>query len=140
MEVTSRAAIPALLGHVVPEVKEQADAAAGADLYDFLKDVFTDGFLVPLLRSARTGGADDDVLTRCFRFVEILLTSHDASIRSAAAFQVIDPLFADERLLVASFPEMEEETLAIAADTLDLDRVSPDARSILRPYLSGPGH
>ncbi|MFJ9034661.1 hypothetical protein ACIRQP_40735 [Streptomyces sp. NPDC102274] len=125
---------------MVPEVKEQAEAAADLDLYDFLKDVFTDGFLVPLLNSAQTHGADDGVLTRCFRFVEILLTSPDASIRSAAAFQVIEPLFDDERLLVASFPEMGEEALAIAADTLDLDRISSDARSILRPYLSGLGH
>ncbi|MET4642060.1 MULTISPECIES: hypothetical protein [Streptomyces] len=75
MEVEFRGAIPALLGHVAPEVKEQAEAAADLNLYDFLKDVFTDGFLVPLLYSAQRDGADDDVLTRCFRFVEILLTS-----------------------------------------------------------------
>lgn len=140
MEVESRAAIPALLGRVVPEVQEQAEAASDLDLYDFLKDVFTDGFLVPLLHSTHThGAAADGVLARCFRFVEMLLTSTDASIRSAAAFQVIEPLFDDERLLVASFPAMGEEALAIAADTLDLDRISSDARSVLRPYLSGPG-
>ncbi|ROQ66571.1 hypothetical protein EDD93_0979 [Streptomyces sp. 840.1] len=124
---------------MVPEVQEQAEAASDLDLYDFLKDVFTDGLLVPLLHSAQTHDAADGALARCFRFVEILLTSPDASIRSAAAFQVIEPLFDDERLLVASFPAMGEEALAVAADTLDLDRISSDARSVLRPYLSCPG-
>ncbi|MEV7402349.1 hypothetical protein AB0N93_18440 [Streptomyces sp. NPDC091267] len=132
MEVTSRDAIPDLLGQVVPELKEQAQATADLDLYDFLKDVFTDGFLIPRLCPVK---ADGDVLRRCFRFVEILLASPDTSIGAAAVFQVIEPLFDDERLLVASFPEMGEEALAVAVNTLDPDRLSSEARHYLQPYL-----
>jgi len=138
MELTSRDAVPDLLGHVVPELKEQADAAADLDLYDFLKDVFTDGFLIPKLFSVEADGTDGDVLKRCFRFVEILLASPDTSIGAAAVFQVIEPLFDDERLLVASFPEMGEEALAIAVDTIDPNRLSSDARHALQPYLGKP--
>jgi hypothetical protein len=135
MEVTSRDAVPELLGQVVPELKAQAEAAADLDLYDFLKDVFTDGFLIPRLCS---GEADGDVLKRCFRFVEFLLASPDPSIGAAAVFQVIEPLFENERLLVAAFPEMGEQALAVAVDTLDPDRLSSDARHDLRPYLGRP--
>ncbi|MFE6963073.1 hypothetical protein [Streptomyces sp. NPDC057696] len=138
MEVKSRDAIADLLGHVVPELKEQADAAADLDLYDFLKDVFTDGFLIERLCSVEADGTDGDVLKRCFRFVEILLASPDTSIGAAAVFQVIEPLFADERLLVASFPEMGQEALAVAVATLDPDRLSSDARQALQPYLGKP--
>ncbi|MFE6805085.1 hypothetical protein ACFVEN_25865 [Streptomyces sp. NPDC057681] len=138
MEVKSRDAIADLLGHVVPELKEQADAAADLDLYDFLKDVFTDGFLIERLCSVEADGTDGDVVKRCFRFVEILLASPDTSIGAAAVFQVIEPLFADERLLVASFPEMGQEALAVAVATLDPDRLSSDARQALQPYLGKP--
>ncbi|MEU6658868.1 hypothetical protein [Streptomyces sp. NPDC046821] len=137
MEAKSREAIPGLLGDLVPELKERAEAEANLDLYDFLKDVFTDGFLIPRLCSPRAGGADGDVLERCFRFVEVLLASPDASIRAAAAFQVIEPLFDDERLLTASFPEMGEAALALAVDTLDPDRLSSGARQALQAYLGG---
>ncbi|MFE6759991.1 hypothetical protein ACFVDQ_41420 [Streptomyces sp. NPDC057684] len=122
----------------MPELKEQADAAADLDLYDFLKDVFTDGFLIERLCSVEADGTDGDVLKRCFRFVEILLASPDTSIGAAAVFQVIEPLFADERLLVASFPEMGQEALAVAVATLDPDRLSSDARQALQPYWGKP--
>lgn len=135
MEVTSRDAIPGLLGQMVPELKEQAQAAADLDLYDFLKDVFTDGFLIPKLCSVTADGTDDDVLKRCFRFVELLLASPDTSIGAAAVFQVIEPLFDEERLLVASFPKMGAEALSIAVDTIVPGRLSPDARHDLQPYL-----
>ncbi|MEU0068040.1 hypothetical protein ABZ027_00445 [Streptomyces sp. NPDC006332] len=138
MEVTSRDAVPGLLGEMVPELQDQAKAAAGLDLYDFLKDVFTEGFLIPKLCASATDGPDGDVLKRCFRFVEILLASPDTSIGAAALFQVIEPLFDEERLLVASFPEMGEEALAIAVGTLDPDRLSSSARHALRPYLGRP--
>ncbi|MFD5124074.1 hypothetical protein [Streptomyces sp. NPDC058385] len=123
---------------MVPELKEPAQAAADLDLYDFLKDVFTDGFLIPRLCSMAADGADDDVLKRCFRFVEVLLTSPDTSIGAAAVFQVIEPLFDEERLLVASFPQMGTEALAVAVDTIDPDRLSSDARRSLQPYLGKP--
>ncbi|MFB6679929.1 hypothetical protein ACFCWG_47635 [Streptomyces sp. NPDC056390] len=122
----------------MPELKEQADAAADLDLYDFLKDVFTDGFLIPRLCSVEADDTDADVLNSCFRFVEILLASPDTSIGAAAVFQVIEPLFADERLLVASFPEMGQEALAVAVATLDPERLSSDARQALQPYLGKP--
>ncbi|MGW8688671.1 hypothetical protein ACWGNN_48350 [Streptomyces sp. NPDC055817] len=138
MEVNSRDAIPGLLGQMVPELKEQAQAAEDLDLYDFLKDVFTDGFLIPRLCSMTADGADDDVLKRCFRFVELLLASPDTSIGAAAVFQVIEPLFDEEPLLVASFPQMGGEVLAVAVGTIDPDRLSPQARRALQPYLGKP--
>jgi hypothetical protein len=138
MEGNSRDAVSGLLGEMVPELKDQAVSAAGMDLYDFLKDVFTDGFLIPKLCSAAADSADGDVLRRCFHFVEILLASPDTSIGAAAVFQVIEPLFDEERLLVASFPHMGKEALAVAVDTLDPDRLSSSARHALRPYLEKP--
>ncbi|MFJ8978086.1 hypothetical protein [Streptomyces sp. NPDC102282] len=123
---------------MVPELREQAQAAADLDLFDFLKEVFTDGFLIPKLCSVTMDGTDGDVLTRCFRFVEFLLASSDTWIGAAAVFQVIEPLFDEERLLVASFPRMGAKALAVAVDTIDPDRLSRDARQALQPYLGKP--
>ncbi|MFV5995287.1 hypothetical protein ACNPQM_23300 [Streptomyces sp. NPDC056231] len=85
-------------------------------------------------------GTDDDVLKRCFRFVELLLASPDISIGAAAVFQVIEPLFDEERLLVASFPQMGGDALAVAVGTIDPDRLSSEARRALPPYLGKPDH
>ncbi|MBC9728574.1 hypothetical protein [Streptomyces sp. TRM68367] len=145
VEVRQRSDIPGLLLDVVPEsrtaveemlrtpaVKILSEGPPWYDLYNFLKEVLWHGVMLPEFRS---DSPNKELLRRCFTFVEVLISSPVQSISDAGYFQAIEPLFADEELVLISFPLMGEKTLSVAQETLDPERISPAARETLAPFL-----
>ncbi|MCX4586540.1 hypothetical protein [Streptomyces sp. NBC_01481] len=145
MPELGRREIPGLLLRMVPESRRIIEAAAGApagqavsgsmewfDLYDFLSAVFR-GLLSPALTEKNR---DDDLLARSFDFVETVLRSSNESVSGAGYFQVVEPLFGSEDLLVAAVPVMREETLRLTLSELDTERLSSGARAALVDYLT----
>jgi hypothetical protein len=140
-----RRQIPGLLLRMVPETRVLLEAAASApaeqavvgemewfDLYDFLSDVFFRGVLRPALAEEEP---DEDMLDRSFDFTETILRSSNESVSGAVYFQVVEPLFGSEELLVAAIPLMREETLRLTLSELDPDRLSSASRDALATFL-----
>jgi hypothetical protein len=141
----NRRQIPGLLLRMVPESRGPIETAVGVsaeqavvgdmdwfDLYDFLSGVFFRGVVRPaLLEEERKS----DLLGRIFDFVEMLLRSSNESVSGAAYFQVVEPLFGSEDLLVAAMPLMQEEALRLTLSELDPERLSPASREALADFL-----
>lgn len=145
VEIRQRSDIPGLLLDVVPEsraaVEEMLRTPAAKilsegppwyDLYTFLKEALWNGVMLPEFRS---DSPDKELLRRCFTCVEALVSSPVQSISDAGYFQAVEPIFADEELVLISFPLMGEKTLSAAREALDPERISPAAREALAPFL-----
>ncbi|MDQ1050507.1 hypothetical protein [Streptomyces sp. V4I2] len=145
MSEIRRRQIPGLLLRMVPETRVLLEAAASApagqavvgemewfDLYEFLSDVFFRRVLRPALTEEEP---NEDLLRRSFDFTETLLRSSNESVSGAAYFQVVEPLFGSEELLVAAIPLMREETLRLTLSELDPGRLSSASRDALANFL-----
>ncbi|MGW0777615.1 hypothetical protein ACWD01_29110 [Streptomyces sp. NPDC002835] len=148
MDIVKRSDIPGLLLEIVPESRAPMENQLGIpvgkalpgeppfyDLYDFLREVLWCGVMFPGLRQKVP---DQDLLRRCFLFVELLITSPVQSISDAGYFQAVEPLFSGEGLIVAAFPLMGPKTLDVARETLDPDWISASAREELAGFLRRP--
>jgi hypothetical protein len=56
-------------------------------------------------------------------------------VASAAFYQLVEPLYASEELLVAAIPLMQPEMLRVTLDDMAADRLSAPARAALADYL-----
>ncbi|MEU6663644.1 hypothetical protein [Streptomyces sp. NPDC046821] len=132
----------------VPEARGGIEAQAGLpaeaavarseewfDLYDFLREVVYRGLVRPALRTP-AAERDAELLGRCAWFAEELFVNSTETVASAAFFQLVEPLYASEDLLVAAIPLMLPRTLHVALEDLDVDRLTPGARADLAPYLT----
>ncbi|MFF2507815.1 hypothetical protein ACFVTY_31295 [Streptomyces sp. NPDC058067] len=139
--------IPGLFLRAVPEARAGIEAQAGRpaeaavtrsadwfDLYDFLREVAYRGVIKPALLTPEAE-RDTELLSRCAQFTEELLVNSSETVASAAFFQLIEPLYASEDLLIAAIPLMLPQTLHATLEDLAVDRLSTQTQAALAPYL-----
>ncbi|GAA1240976.1 MULTISPECIES: hypothetical protein [Streptomyces] len=139
--------IPGLLLIMVPESRDGIEAVAGMsaeqavsgdlgwfDLYDFLRDVVFRDLVRPELL-APEAERDTELLGRCAEFAENLLLNSTQPVASAVFYQLVEPLYASEELLVAAIPQMQPEMLRVTFEDMAVDRLSASARAALADYL-----
>ncbi|MFB7165863.1 hypothetical protein [Streptomyces sp. NPDC056242] len=139
--------IPGLLLIMVPESREGIEAVAGMsaeqavsgdldwfDLYDFLRAVVFRDLVRPELLTPEAK-RDKELLGRCAEFTENLLMNSTQSVASAAFYQLVEPLYESEELLVAAIPLMPPEMLRVTREELAEERLSARTRSVLAGYL-----
>ncbi|MFD7065203.1 hypothetical protein [Streptomyces sp. NPDC059906] len=121
--------IPSLLLRMIPESAESitdlfglpADAAvvtedAWVELYRLLTECFTTPVLMPQLESATP---DTELLTRCWYFVERIVTHSTEHVSGAVYFEVLEQLLNAEGLVEAAWPYMMYRTRARTLRMLD---------------------
>ncbi|MFE5049651.1 hypothetical protein ACFRAI_25425 [Streptomyces sp. NPDC056637] len=139
--------IPGLLLIMVPESRDGIEAVAGMsaeqavsgdlgwfDLYDFLRDVVFRDLVRPELLTPEAE-RDTELLARCAEFGENLLLNSTQPVASAVFYQLVEPLYASEELLVAAIPLMQPEMLRVTLEDMAVDRLSVPARERLAGYL-----
>ncbi|MFB7223901.1 hypothetical protein [Streptomyces sp. NPDC056227] len=109
----TRSNMQEILLDTVPETAEplrllaEEDADGKVLLFPLLRDDFANPLVMPALRRP---SAHEDLLRRCFAFVDLGLRSTDTTLNDAFWFQVLKLLLDDLDVLDAAYPFMTDET------------------------------
>jgi len=101
----------------VPEIKRRYDALQSEIGPDVLPYPVFELVLEPVVKSALTANADDDLSRRVFAFLEEMARVQDIEVVNLLAVGIFEPWVADPGTLGRAWKYMGESTKKLASDT-----------------------